>query len=62
MTRRARVWSVFIVMPRGFPAERFEGDRVRLRTAAYTGVERVDRGQLAAGELEVEDIDVLRDP
>src|SRR6476469_9943517 len=44
-----------------FPAVRLEGDGVWLRSAAQTGVERVDGGDLIAGELEVEDVEVLSD-
>src|SRR3954471_5809793 len=43
-------------------AEGLAGDLRRLRAAADTGVEGVDGGQLVAGELEVEDVEVLRDP
>ena len=46
---------------RNLPAVCFEGDAVRLRTAAHTGVERVNRGDLVAGELEVEDVEILGD-
>jgi hypothetical protein len=39
----------------------FKGDAVRVRSAAHSGVERVDRGYLLARELEVEDVEVLGD-
>src|SRR5215217_7957715 len=42
-------------------AVRFEGDAVGVRSAAHSGVERVDRGHLLAGELEVENVEVLGD-
>src|SRR5919107_2076541 len=42
-------------------AVRFEGDAVGVRSAAHSGVERVDRGYLLAGELEVEDVEILGD-
>src|SRR5215213_9427826 len=35
-------------------AVRFEGDAARVRSAAHSGVERVDRRYLLAGELEVD--------
>ena len=35
---------------------------MRLGAAAYAGVERVDRGDFLASELEVEDVEVLGDP
>src|SRR5690349_14426 len=42
-------------------AEGLPGDRLRLGTAAEAGVEGVDRGELVGGQLEVEDVEVLRD-
>jgi hypothetical protein len=39
----------------------FEGDAVGVRSAAHSGVERVDGCDLLAGELEVEDVEVLGD-
>jgi hypothetical protein len=39
----------------------FEGDAVGVRSAAHSGVERIDRGDLLAVELEVEDVEVLGD-
>src|SRR5215204_4480642 len=42
-------------------AVRFEGDAVGVRSAAHSGAERVDRGYLLAGELEVEDVEILGD-
>src|SRR5437763_948914 len=42
-------------------AESLERDRVGLRAAAAAGVQRVDRGELVVGQLEVEDADVLGD-
>src|SRR4051812_30319613 len=38
-----------------------EGDAVGLRSAAHAGVERVDRGDLLAGEREVEHVEVFGD-
>jgi hypothetical protein len=43
------------------PAECFEGHAVRFRSAAHSGVERVDRGELLGGELEFDDVEVLGD-
>src|SRR4051794_26447278 len=43
-------------------SEAFEGDGLGLGAAAPPGVERVDRGELVASQLEVEDVDVLGDP
>src|SRR3954471_18951399 len=40
-------------------AERFQRHRLGLGAAAAAGVQRVDRGELVAGQLEVEDVDVL---
>ena len=45
--------------PGDVPAERFEGDDVRLRTATYASVQRVDVGDFRGGEFEVEDVEVL---
>src|SRR6478752_2458462 len=42
-----------------YPAERFQGDHARLRTAPNTGVQRIDVGDLLSGEFEVEDVKVL---
>src|SRR3954465_5535377 len=42
-------------------AERLERHRVGPGPAATAGVERIDGGDLVAGELEVEDVDVLGD-
>jgi hypothetical protein len=41
-------------------AEALERDDLRLRTAALVGVQAVDPGELVVGELEVEDVEVLR--
>src|ERR1700733_15102039 len=46
---------------RDLAAERLQGDRVGLGTAAATGVQAVDRGHLVGGQLEVEHVDVLGD-
>src|SRR5438132_1164677 len=43
-------------------AEGLEGDAVWLRPAAYARVQCVDFGKLRGCELEVEDVEVLRDP
>src|SRR5215207_4228117 len=43
-------------------AEVLQGDRFGMRAAALAGVEGVDGGELVGGEVEVEDVDVLRDP
>jgi hypothetical protein len=42
-------------------AEGLPGDLLRFRSATHAGVEGVDRGQLVGGEVEVEDVEVLRD-
>src|SRR4051812_19769598 len=42
-------------------ADRLERHRLGLGAAAPAGVQRVDRGELVAGQLEVEDVDVLGD-
>ena len=42
-------------------SELLEGDRVRFRAAPLTSVQAIDRSELCVSELEVEDIDVLRD-
>ena len=47
---------------RGSVGRSSQGDDLRLRAAALAGVEGVDRGELVGGELEVEDVEVLRDP
>ena len=44
------------------PAEGLQGDDGGLGAAALAGVEAVDRGELLGRELEVEHVDVLRDP
>src|SRR3954469_4632682 len=43
------------------PAVVLEGDAVGRRSAADSGLERVDRGHLLLRELEVEELEVLRD-
>jgi len=43
------------------PAEPFQGEVGRLRAAAPAGVETIDRRQILVGQLEVEDVEVLRD-
>ena len=43
-------------------AEVLEGDGFGFGAAALLGVQGVDGRQLVGGELEVEDVDVLRDP
>src|SRR4051812_19997746 len=42
-------------------AEGFQRDRLGLRAAAAAGVQCVDLAELVAGQLEVEDVDVLGD-
>ena len=49
------------VRRRDLAAEGRSGDRFRLRAAADPGVEAVDRDELVVGELEAEDVEVLRD-
>jgi hypothetical protein len=46
---------------RDWPAEPGQRHRLGLGAAPLIGVERVDRGQFAGRELEVEDGDVLGD-
>ena len=43
-------------------AEALQRDGFGLGAAAAAGVEPVDRGELVVGEVEVEDVEVLRDP
>jgi hypothetical protein len=43
-------------------AERLKGDRLGFGAAALTGVEGVDGGELVGGQVEVEHVEVLRDP
>jgi hypothetical protein len=43
-------------------AEGLQGDHLGFRATALAGVEGVDRGELVGGEVEVEDVDILRDP
>lgn len=56
---RCRVCAA--VAPRDRPAVVLERDAVGLRSAADAGLERVDGSELLACQLEVKDVEVLRD-